>query len=334
MSAWMLRPAWLLGCLVLLVSGCGSLPQSAALLAALPADLPQAVELSSTPFFPQREYHCGPAALATVLAAQQLPVTPDALAPLVYVPDREGSFQIEMAAAARSFGMLVYPLRPQLLDILREVAAGQPVLVFQNLGFDAYPVWHFAVVVGYDLERNEVLLRSGTEARQRLSLSLFEKTWRNGGYWARVVLPSSQLPVTATPLDLAKAAQDLHVTRQPQAALRVYQAAARRWPDAPLIWLGLGNSAYGLGQYSDAAAAFKRIIALEPQGFQGWNNLAYALAQQACASARVSAQCAVRLAPDQVEVQSTVGEVSAILAGAATRVPVGGVCAVPGCPLD
>jgi hypothetical protein len=35
---------------------------------------------------------------------------------------------------------------------LREVAAGNPVLVLQNLSFAWAPVWHYAVVMGYDAD--------------------------------------------------------------------------------------------------------------------------------------------------------------------------------------
>src|SRR5690606_4837809 len=43
------------------------------------------VELTAVPFFPQTEYQCGPAALATVLAHEGLAVTAEQLAPAVYV---------------------------------------------------------------------------------------------------------------------------------------------------------------------------------------------------------------------------------------------------------
>jgi hypothetical protein len=60
---------------------------------------PERVELTDTPFFPQREYQCGPAALATVLAASEVSVTADALVPEVFLPGRQGSLQSELLAA-------------------------------------------------------------------------------------------------------------------------------------------------------------------------------------------------------------------------------------------
>src|SRR5437588_472596 len=131
-----------------LLAGCASLwPQTAQLREGLPAGLPERVELTQVPFFPQSEYQCGPAALATALASFGVKVTPEDLVPQVYLPQRKGSLQIEMMAAARRHGMVSYQLAPRFEDVLRELSAGNPVIVLQNLGFGGG--WHYAVAVGY-----------------------------------------------------------------------------------------------------------------------------------------------------------------------------------------
>ena len=64
--------------LALLLQGCAGLwPQTAELREGLPQGLPLRTELAQVPFFPQDEYQCGPAALATVLASAGAKVTPD-----------------------------------------------------------------------------------------------------------------------------------------------------------------------------------------------------------------------------------------------------------------
>ena len=178
------------------LGGCAT-PQSQALLKLNSHHLPQQVELVEVPYYPQETHQCGPAALATVLNAGGSQVTPQDLTPEVYLPGREGSLQVEMLAATRRNGLLAYELSPRLEDMLREVAAGTPVVVLQNLGLSWYPVWHYAVVVGYDLEREEIILRSGRERRQLMQLTTFEHTWRRSGYWAMLAMPPDKLPQPA-----------------------------------------------------------------------------------------------------------------------------------------
>jgi hypothetical protein len=51
---------------------------------------------------------------------------------------------------------------------MREVAAGNLVLVFQNLVISFYPVWHYAVVIGFNRVRNvQLLIRRPTPLRWR-----------------------------------------------------------------------------------------------------------------------------------------------------------------------
>ena len=97
------------------------------------------VELVGTPFFPQKKYQCGPAALASVLVASDVVTTPEALVPVVYIPARKGSLQVEMQAAPRKFGRLSYLLSPNMDSILAELDAGRPVLVLHNYGLPMLP---------------------------------------------------------------------------------------------------------------------------------------------------------------------------------------------------
>src|ERR1051325_3239401 len=98
-----------------LLTGCASFaPQTTQLRTTLPPKLHDYVELKDVPFFPQTEYQCGPAALATVLNTYGVKVTPEDLVPEVYLPARKGSLQIEMLAAARRHGLVAYQLAPSL----------------------------------------------------------------------------------------------------------------------------------------------------------------------------------------------------------------------------
>jgi len=62
-----------------------------------------------------------------------------------------------MIAAARRNGFVAIELAPNLSDLLAEIAAGNPVVVLQNLALDWYPAWHYAVAIGYDLKASASL---------------------------------------------------------------------------------------------------------------------------------------------------------------------------------
>lgn len=258
-----------------LLAGCAT-PQVSEALRDWPRDLPVRSELRQVPFFPQEDYECGPAALAMAASAAGVPVAPEQLVPQVYVPGRKGSLQPEMLAAGRRQGLVAYPLAPRLQAVLREVAAGRPVIVFQNLSLPVYPVWHYAVVVGYDRDAGVLRLHSGRTERMDISLSAFERTWARGGYWAMLLLPPDQLPASAEPeryLAAVAALERVH----PAAAQQAYATALQAWPGQRLALLGAGNAAYAQGQAGLAAARLRAAVERHPDFADAWHNLAQVL---------------------------------------------------------
>ena len=265
-------------CVAVLLGGCAS-PQVSRLSGDWPAGLPAQAELTRTPFFAQADYECGPAALAMAITAAGTPITPESLVPQVYLPARLGSLQVEMPVAVRRAGLLAYTLAPEVQAVLMEVAAGNPVVVFQNLSLPWYPVWHYAVVIGYDRETQTLLMHSGTTPRMPISLSAFERTWARGDYWALVALPPDRLPATADAARLATAVVALERV-DPKAALMAYGSALARWPGDRSFLLGSGNAAYALGNLPAAQSAYAAAAAAHPDFADAWNNLAQVLLEQ------------------------------------------------------
>jgi tetratricopeptide (TPR) repeat protein len=281
--------------------------------------LPRRAEVAGVPFFPQERYYCGPAALATALSWSGLEVSQRQMAGQVYTPGREGTLRTDVVSAARRNGRLAVPVR-NLPDLLAEIAAGHPVLVFQNLGLSWFPQWHYAVAVAYDLDAQSITLRSGLEARRVTDLATFERTWARGDYWALVVLPPEVLPVVAEERTLLEAALGLEQAGRPREAALAYRAIVRRWPESYAALIGLGNTLFAEGDYYGAAAAFRRSVALRPAAAQGWNNLAYALAEQeAAAAALEAAQRAAHLGRNEARYHATLREISEKLGGQARQ---------------
>lgn len=284
----------------LLLGGCAT-PQTDRIRATASA-LPQPVELTDVPFFPQEEYQCGPAALATVLDAAGAYVTPDDLTPEVYLPKRKGSLQLELIGAARRQNRIPYVLRPELESVFAEVDSGNPVLVLQNLSFWWYPEWHYAVVVGFDLAGDRIVLRSGREKRHVIPLEIFERTWRRSHYWAMVAMPPDRLPFTAEEIPYLQSVAALERLSRWETTQTAYATALTRWPKSLVARMGLGNSRYALGDVQGAEQAFRQATRDHPDAAVAFNNLAQMLAEEnRWPEALAAAQRAVELGGPQAQ---------------------------------
>lgn len=263
-----------------LLNGCALLgpPQYTSLKEQRPPDLPVRVELKEVPFFAQEEYQCGPASISMAMNAAGARVTPEQMLDQVYVPALKGSLQIEMLVAPRRHGLVTYQLAPQLTDLLREVAAGTPVIVLENYRYRWWPLWHYAVIVGYDLDAGEIIRRSGTKQRQTMPFPVFEYVWLDEGYWAMVVVPPDRVPVTATEARYAQAVAALERGGHIKNARIAYNAMLKRWPGSLGGLMGLGNTAYALKDPDAAEAAFKQATQAHPGAAAAFNNLAHVLA--------------------------------------------------------
>lgn len=247
---------WSAGLLaILLAAGCaGPLPRPQP-----GAGLPAQAELAATPFFPDDRHFCGPAALATSLSAAGLPADPAALIDEVFLPGRGGTLQVEMLVGARRHGAVATMIPGTLEALLREIAAGHPVVVLQNLGLSWVPVWHYAVAVGYDLAAGDLLLRSGPVKRQAMSLRTFEHTWNRSEHWAFVALPPGRLPATAGEDEMTRALVAFEHNAPPAAAAQAYRSGLDRWPDSVTLAMGLGNALHAAGDKPGAEAVFRRL---------------------------------------------------------------------------
>ena len=246
------------------------------------AGLPARAELTEVPFFPQERYQCGPAALATVLGSAGVTSSPDELVAEVYLPGRKGSLQVELLAAARQRDRVVYPVSQDLPSLLRQVAAGTPVLVMQNLGVQPIPIWHYAVLVGYDVDAGTLLLRSATTKRRVIGMRRFMSTWNRAQRWALVVLQPGQLPADAQPDRYVAAAAGLEAVGRLDAAEQAYVSARERWPDSVWPQLGLANLSYRRGDRQAAEGGYLAALAIDPRNVVAHNNLAEILSDRGC----------------------------------------------------
>ena len=288
-------------------------PQTNQLKIKKPRDLPEQALITNTPFFPQEQFHCGPATLAMAMNYYGSTLSPREIAKDVFTPNLKGSLQVEMKAAVRKQGMLAYELTPELVYLLAEVSVGHPVIVLQNLSIRWYPVWHYALVIGYNLKRNTVILHTGVNPNYKVSMGTFEQTWQRANNWALVVLPSDTLPNDRNLRNVLQAAVDLEQVGQHEHANRAYQAIMKRWPNSFVAIMGLANTHLRLQEPDLATKNYLRAAKIQPKHADIYNNLAYSLHAQHCHKISIqSIQCAIKLEPDNLEYRDSLKELASL----------------------
>lgn len=281
------------------LGACAGIPEQRAALARETT----ATELDAVPFFPDTANYCGPAALATTLEWSGYETSPEALGGALFIPERKGSLQPEMLATARRAGRLAYEIPGRLAAVQRELRAGHPVIVLQNLAFGWWPRWHYAVVVGLYPDDGAVVLRSGERRRHRIGFGTFLHTWARAEYWAMVTPAPGELPATAEPRSLFQALASLEGTSGVEPAIPYWRAAAARWPQSGAYAVGLANAVYANG---NTQAAREVLTAALPRVSEGkgvvWNNLANIEAERGdLAEAEAAAESAIAAGGPHVE---------------------------------
>lgn len=262
--------------ILLLLSGCARNP---VLLQSSYNELPPQVEIDSVPFYAQTEFQCGPATLAMVLNYQGIETDVEQLIPQVFLPERDGSVQPEMLATVRRYEQLAYPIRGTMDALLGHLAARDPVVVMQNLSLPIYPMWHYAVAIGYDLPNETLILRSGEVERHSMSFSRFDATWARTERWGFVVAAPGTLPAGITARNALEAISAYEESHGPEAALSSWQAFVERHPANAMGQFALGNALYADQQPDKASKAFERATELDKEMGAAWLNLGLILRQ-------------------------------------------------------
>ena len=240
------------------------------------------IELPDVPFYSQVTDQCGPAALATILNVVDVEVGPEELRSRIYIPARQGSLQMELLATTRHYRRIPYSIEPNAAALLEELQSGRPVLILQNLGAKRFPVWHYAVVVGYLPEDKDFVLRSGDRKRHLMGSRRFLRAWHRANYWGIVALRPDDLPANAVADKYLRSVAAIESVGDTATAISAYRAATDRWPQNRLAWLGLGNASYANGELDAARNAYQILLEIEPDNAIALNNLAQVYGEQRC----------------------------------------------------
>lgn len=284
--------------------GCSATPQTISV-RQNPPQVNESHQIGSVPFFPQKQFYCGPTTIAEIVSFYGKNTTPDDIAPMLFVPNKEGTFQIEMVASARSHGLLAYQDRGTLELLLKLLDDNTPVIVFQNLSIDWFPMWHYAVVKGYDLKEEKFYLHSGTIKNHETDFATFERTWRRGNFWLLAPVPPDKISHHFSSFVVARSAQDLMSVGQTRAGLVALETSTKVWPDYWLPYFLLGNY-YLDKQVSTSIKWFELGLSYSLNQAPYLNNYAYALKDtKQLDKALYYASKAKELAPDNQDILDT-----------------------------
>ena len=176
------------------------------------------------------------------------------------------------------------------------------------------PVWHYAVVIGFDAVADTVILRSGTERRLLSPAWYFLRTWRAADAWAMVVLSPGELPWNVDRQRYLHAAATAEPHLPPEARRAAYRAAVARWPADTTARFGLAYALHAAGDLVAAETAYRDLLERQPRHVAARNNLAEVLTARGChRAARHQAQEALTAA--RTDAQGLVAAVADTLAG-------------------
>jgi predicted double-glycine peptidase len=141
--------------------------------------------IENVPFFPQEEYQCGPASLASVLNYWGVSSVPEEIAGTIYSQSARGTLNVDMVIYAQSRGLEASQYRGTWDDLRKEIDSGFPLIVLVDYGFSVFQSNHFMVIIGYG--EADVVAHSGKHERKVIPLQDFLKSWEKTNYWTLLV---------------------------------------------------------------------------------------------------------------------------------------------------
>lgn len=215
------------------------------------------------PFVAQGDNLCGPATLK-MASEKYIPGTPlETYKKFAFAEKAGGTFKSDMLSTTRRLGLVPYRVS-NLKTMLSEIDQNRPVIVFQNLGLSWFPKWHYALLTGYDSQKNIVYLHSGFTAYDEMGFSLFVRTWKRGENWSYAILPSDIIPSYAEWEEVLDNATTFDNLKNIDVSRNIYSSMTKRWPNRFEPYLGLANIEYALNKKKSAISYIKKAIEIEP----------------------------------------------------------------------
>lgn len=139
------------------------------------------------PFYPQEEFQCGPAALASVINYLGRSLSPDKIAKDLFSENARGTLNLDMAIYAASKGFETDYGEMTLERIRESIDGGVPVIVLLDRGLWMVKRGHYAVVVGYSVLSGALIVHDGADRNGLIPEKDFLRQWSRSGRWALIL---------------------------------------------------------------------------------------------------------------------------------------------------
>ncbi len=141
--------------------------------------------IENVPFYPQREFQCGPASLAAVLSYHGIFTSPEEVATEIFSKSAKGTLNLDMVLYAQKKGLKGIHYSGSLSDLKFHIESGYPLIVLVDYGFSFYKHYHYVVVVGYN--DYGIFFNSDNSQRKFIETEDFTKIWQKTNYWTLLI---------------------------------------------------------------------------------------------------------------------------------------------------
>ncbi len=264
----------------------------------------------NVPFIPPRSELCGSTSIEMVASYWQSQtdfspkLSTEELDARTLIPAKKGTLQIELITAARSIGLIAYPLEPTFEALFSELSAHHPVIVLVNRSYSWHPLWHYAPIIGYDEEKRSILAHFSDQPNEAISIGTFAALWKRSNNWGVVLFPPGELPASVSPKTFLRAVYEFEKSGNSEEAIVAYQSALRRWPDNTDLLFALANGSYNASHLIEAEENYRKLLALNPSHPLALNNLSILL----CHSGRSDEALKLldKVVSDETKIQSII----------------------------
>ena len=137
--------------------------------------------ISSVPFFPSKDYQCGPVSLAMVLNFWGINIQPPEIASEIYSKNARGTSDFDMLLYVKKLGLKVEQYKGNLDDLKEKIKKGHPLIVMVDEGFWFYKKYHYMVVVGFN--EREIIVNTEDREREKIDIGKFLNKWSKTDFW-------------------------------------------------------------------------------------------------------------------------------------------------------